>query len=147
MIFDQNLKTIMRISKVKLNKKGQVALFVAISVSVFLLYLGLYTINRNVQERKALTDAQNSAESFYLADTGIEKFLHTLKMQIADGSYISMAYIADNSFTDDGNMNNGIGISGDPNSNGYKVIVTGNVIKVVGSYRNINRAIELSYTP
>ncbi|MFA6096461.1 MAG: hypothetical protein WC788_02430 [Candidatus Paceibacterota bacterium] len=138
-----------------MNRKGQVALFVAVSISAFLLYLGLYTMNRGVGERRALIDAQNSVESFYLADTGVERFLYELKLQISSpltatyGAYQSMDYLAkcinDNDCTDaDTPPNNEVVTVGDGS---YRIVVIGNVIKVRGSYRNVNRAIELSYSP
>lgn len=145
----------MKISKIKLNKKGQVALFVAVSVSVFLLYLGLYTMNRNIQEKMTLINAQNSVESFYLADTGVERFLYELKFQINDpaaapyGAYQSMDYLAkcinDNDCTDADDPPNTDAVTV---GNGYyRIVVVGTNIKVIGSYRNVSRAIELSYTP
>lgn len=143
------------IQSIKLNKKGQVALFVAVSISVFLLYLGLYTVNRHVEERRALIDAQNSTESFYLADMGVERFLYELKLQINDpaaapyGAYQSMDYLAkcinDNDCTDDDSPPNTDAVAVGDGS--YRIVVVGTNIKVIGSYRNVSRAIELSYTP
>lgn len=145
----------MRILKIKLNKRGQAALFVAISVSAFLLYLGLYTMNRNIQERRALTDAQNSIESFYLADTGVERFLYELKLQINSpatapyGDYQGMDYLAkcinDNDCTDEDALPNTEAVTVGDGS--YRVVVVAENIKVIGSYRDVNRAIELSYSP
>jgi len=145
----------MDISKIKLNKNGQVALFVAVSISAFLLYLGLYTMNRNIQEKKTLINAQNSVESFYLADTGVERFLFELKLQINDpaaapyGAYQSMDYLAkcinDNDCTDEDAPPNDEAVT--VGNGSYRIVVVGTNIKVIGSYRAVNRAIELSYTP
>lgn len=127
------------------DNKGQTALFIAVSISAILLYVGLHAMNRHINEAQALVDAENSLESFYLADTGTERFLYVLKTKIADGTYESMEKIAD-SFGGDTDISNGIGIVGDSNNN-YKVEADGVVVKVTGTYRNVNRAIELTYGP
>lgn len=143
-------------SKIKLNKKGQSALFVAVSVSAFLLYVSLYTMNRSIDERKALLDAQNSVESFYLADIGIERFLYELKCQLdapdddCYGTYQSMEHLAkcinDNDCADNAadTWDNGEIVS--VGNGSFRIVVSGNNIKAIGSYRNVNRAIELSYS-
>jgi hypothetical protein len=128
-------------SNIKKNKdKGQVTLFIAVSMTIFILYIGLYTINKNINEQKALINATNSMGSFYAADIGTERFLLELNNRIASSTYVSI----DDTIAGAG-IDSAVSL-GDGRS--FVVDLSGpNQVKTVGSYKNTNRAIELSYSP
>ncbi len=128
-------------SNIKENKnKGQVTLFIAVSMTAFMLYIGLYAINRSVNEQKSLINATNSMGSFYAADIGTERFLFELNKRITNGDYVSIQdTIAVAGIDSDISLGDG---------RYFKVDLSGsNQVKTIGSYKNTNRAIELSYAP
>ncbi len=139
MIMNVCLKKI--ISNIENNKdKGQVTLFIAVSMTVFMLYVGLFTINRSINEQKSLTNSANSVGSFYAADVGTERFLLELNERIVAADFISL---------EDTIIAAGIDAEislGDGRS--FRVSLPGpSQVKIVGNYKNVDRAIELNYAP
>lgn len=139
------------ISNIKKNKdKGQVTLFIAVSMTAFILYIGLYAINRSINEQRSLINTDNSIRSFYLADAGTERFLFELNRQINNpagpyGAFTSLEDLVD--CIDDDICNNTSNSSIALEGGLYNISATGNIIKSVGSYNKTSRAIELSYAP
>ncbi len=145
-----NLKKI--IKNIKANKnKGQVALFISISIMAILIYIGLYVSNKSVKQHQVISDVSESIEAFYASDTGAERFMYELRLDIegVDGRvYNSLYETADKIDGTIDSVNSPIDMV---DGRLYVLSVPGGVggteVISVGSYKDVNRAIELNYEP
>ena len=61
------------------NQKGQAALFITLIVMFILLLVGLSVSRVAFEQTKIARSAQQSAQAYYLADTGTEHILYEMK--------------------------------------------------------------------
>ena len=116
------------------NQKGQVALFITMTIMFLLLFVGLFLTNELLKQIKSTSEKLHSIQAYYLADTGAEYVSYKL---IRGGLDISGYSNGDEIFSD--NLFDGT----------YKVILIGsdpNVsINATGNYKKTNRSIELKW--
>ena len=113
------------------NQKGQAALFITLIVMFILLLVGLSVSKVAFEQTKISRSAQQSAQAYYLADTGTEHILYEIRINGLDPC-------GGDSLVPDTNFAGG----------SYEMSLEGcgpMAIKISGIFEKTNRAIEISY--
>jgi hypothetical protein len=124
-----------KISKNKKKENGQAALLMVLIIMFLLSFVCLFLTDMVLKQVKIVKNVEQFTQAYFLADTGTERILYDLKT----GEKKLSDYNSGDDFYG-GNVN----VAGGH----YNVILKASSplkIKVVGTYKNTARAIEISW--
>ncbi|MDD3190434.1 MAG: pilus assembly PilX N-terminal domain-containing protein [Candidatus Pacebacteria bacterium] len=113
---------------------GEIILFVVFVILFFMLFIGLFLSKMILRQTRVANNVANSVQAYYIADTGAEVTLYSIRNELSSGAFTY------------GNTIANVEISGGK----YIATVTSTSlddlsIEVIGIYNQTSRAIELSW--
>ena len=122
------------------NQKGQAALLIVLIIMLLLSFVSLTLANMVFKQTKITRNVYQSVQAYYLADTGTERLLYKTRntKEITPSSDSSPLI-----------PNQGVDFDGDGHDDGFfkatREADSPLELKIVGTYRNTARAVELSW--